>query len=478
MNGDNIIHKTKRSLYWGIGNQLARQIFSIATTILLVRLLTPRDIGLMALVLIFSDLSNIIINLGYNTAIIQDDKIDQQGIHSIFWLNTITGISLMLLLIFFAPSLAIFFEEPALKLLFIGMSTVYFLFSLELVPKALLEKSLDYKSITIAESTATVISSVVAIILAYMGAGVWALIWQLITNTFLTVILLWKFAKWKPIFTFSWYHIRRTGKFSRSIFYSHILQMTKKSLDRFLLGKYSSKSTLGLYDKGESFASIPQRNASGILLSVVLSAFAKHKNHPEVLKKYYLQIMKYIVLVNYPIMIGLFVIADIFVYTLFGEQWMGMVPFLRIFAIVMFFSSFNSLLGSLFLARGMSKMVIKDTTIREGLLVIAILIGFNWGALGMAYAIAIARFFNFLLTLHHGREVAFVSVKNQLQNIKPFFIASCIMGCSLFLINSTILNHTAPYLTLFLDVTVGATVYIGLLQAQHDNTIRELIKFL
>jgi len=432
----------------------------------------------MALVLIFSDLSNILINLGFNTAIVQDDQIDPQGVHSIFWINSLTGLILMGLLFMFAPPLAHFFEEPVLQSLFMAISVVYFLFSLELVPKALLEKRLDYKSIAIVETTATIISRIIAILLALWGYGVWALIWQLLINSFLTVVLLWVFSNWRPKLTFNWHHIRRTSKFSGSIFYSHILQMITRSLDRFLIGKHISKSTLGLYDKSETLSSIPRRNASGILLSIVFAAFAKIKDQPKTIKKHYLQIMKYIVLINYPIMIGLLVATDVFVYVLFGQQWMEMVSFLRIFAVGMLFSSFNSLLGSLFLARGMSKMIVKDTTIREITLIAGILIGFQWGAIGIAYGIAIAQFFNFLLTIHHGKEVAFVSIKNQLLNIKPFFLASCAMGSILFLFNTITPESLNIYLLLLLNILLGGITYFILLHLQHDQTIKELINFI
>lgn len=474
----NLKQRTQIGLFWSIGNQFSKQILSFVTTLFLIRLLLPADFGLISMVLVFSSLSTLLIDFGYRTAIIQRSNLTAEDLSSIFWLNLGLGLFFTSLLYLFAPKIATIYDEPKVIPIAQAIAFLYLTLSLYMVPKALLEKQLDFKSITIAETSGSVISSIAALVLAYANYGVWALVALQLIKHFWILVIIWFKAKWRPMLVFKTRSIREIGKFSTSVLYSSFLYYLSVNVDRFLIGKQIGKTEVGLYDKSFTLAAMPKRNMSQLILSVLFSSFSKIQTEQEKIKKIYLLAMRIIAFLNFPLMIGILVSTRPFVLVIFGEHWLPMISFLQIFSVVLIFNSFSTLLGSIILAKGENLLIKKDATIRQGVIILGAVLGVSGGSLGVAFGILIASIFNFVLTLHHAHLSTSLLPKNQLKNIQTIFFGSVFMGITIHFIQPTFSQFFSTFWLLISNILLGCGIYFGYLYWKKDNTIKELHQIL
>jgi len=195
--------QTLTGLEWNAGANIAKQILQFVISVILIRLLTPEDFGLIGMIIVFTGFAGLFGDLGFGAALIQRKEIEERHLSSIFWLNIATGLILTGIMLAIAPVITTFYNEPRLKLLTMVLSAAFFIGSFSIVQKIILIRSMNFRVLAIIETLTMSIAGILAIILAFLGFGVWTLVWQAIVSAIIGAILLWVLMIGEPSLRFN-----------------------------------------------------------------------------------------------------------------------------------------------------------------------------------------------------------------------------------------------------------------------------------
>ena len=378
--------RTISGIGWSVVSQLGTQSMQLIIGVTLARLLTPNDFGLIGMILVFTGFANIFTDLGFGSAIIQKKDVSQEHYSSVFWLNIGTGFVLMMVFIGLSPLIGKFYGESVLVPLTMVTSSNFLIGSFGIVQTSILKKDIDFKKIALINMTALLISGIAGISMAFMGLGVWSLVWQSILLSFIQVIILWFVTAWRPSLSFNKKAVKELIPFSINLLGFTSINYWLRNGDNLLIGKVLGDGALGIYSKAYSIMLLPLRTVSSTISRVMFPAFSSIQEDRQRIARAYLTITRTIALITFPMMIGLWVVSEDFVLLIFGDQWADMIPLLQVFCFVGLVQSIGTLNGNLYLSQGRTDLQFKVGTIIGILGIGAIVIGLNWGIRGVAYA--------------------------------------------------------------------------------------------
>jgi PST family polysaccharide transporter len=403
--------------------QFGAQIIQLMITLILLRLLTPEDFGLLAMIVVFTGFAELFVTSGYGAAIVQRDD-EEELRNSIFWFNLILGVSMTTLFYFLAVPISVFYGEPELVSMIVVLSFIFIFASLNVVQDAIYVKRIDFKVISIRRLISVFLSGIVGVALAFQGFGVWALIIQQVLNYFLKTLLIWIASDWRPGFEFSWSKIRMIFPFTNSLLISGLLNYATRNLDNLLIGKYWGQLSLGSYSKPFNVITFPVKNISSILTRVLFPGLSKIKNDKERTERIYFLLLRMVVFVAWPMMIIIFHTAESIVHVVFGSQWLHVIPLIRVFAISGMLMAYTTLLRSLMVSGGKTNVIYRDGMITNGLIIAGVLVGIKWGILYVAIGKLVADIIGFFFVMHHTNLCIKVGVASQINRLKDLFIVS------------------------------------------------------
>ena len=461
----NLTHKTVQGIGWSGTSQCIRLLLQLMITAILARLLTPNDFGLIAMVFVFTNLVAVFRDFGLTAAIIQRKGLVEEHLSSSFWVNVSGGIILTLLLAAIAPALADFYDEGRLTLIIMALASTIFISSFGIVQTALFTKELNFKTLTIIETSTVLISGTVAIVLAQSGFGIWSLVWQQIIFSFVMVLLLWVFSSWRPKFLFRWLKVKELLGFGLNLTGFSFVNYFNRNLDNFLIGKFLGSTPLGFYTLAYRLLLFPLNNISNVLAKVMFPSLSAIQDDKSKVRFAYISATRYIAAVTFPLMIGLLVIAPQFIRVIFGSQWERSVFLVQILALVGLVQSIISTVGWIYQSQGRTDIMFRWGIFSVVICTIAFVLGLNWDVEGVTIAYAIAGY----LLLYPAFAIPFrlidLKFTHYIKQFKTIFFIAVGMGAvtftvRVFLENGVQANDTT---TLIICVLVGTISYIGFL---------------
>ncbi len=453
--------ETVSAIGWVLSSQLITQVVSFIIGIVLARLLLPDDFGLIAMMMVFYGLAGILLDVGLGQALIQKKNVQEEHFSSVFWLNFLIGCVLGGTLFFVSPWLSDFYGRVELEGMFKVLSINFPIASLAIVYNARFAKELKFKYLQLSEMLAMVVSGIVAIVLAAYEYGYWSLVAQRLSQQIVLTTMVWSLSSWSPKLKISFTAIKELFVFSASIFFTQLLRYSHSSLDRLLLGKFMGGSVLGLYDKAYSLMLFPLRNVSSVIGKVMFPALSLIQSDKVRTSKVYIRSVRAIALVTYPMMAGLFVVADSFVLGILGENWVGLIPLLRIFCVAGFISSILTVTGSLYLSQGAAARQFRVSLINTPIRIIGIVAGLHWGGIGVAIGFTCSLFIASLITLTVALRLIDLNIFSLVRAVAPILLPTLLMAVSVWGIGSELSIENKLFL-FFLQVVVGVIVYWGL----------------
>jgi PST family polysaccharide transporter len=468
--------KTRIGFLWSAVMQFANHGASIIITILLARILSPDDFGLVAMVLAFTEFSRVLLNFGLGQALVQKETVLPIDYFSVFWMNLGIGFILSCTLYLASGAIADFYDEERLNLISKTLAITYIMASFGVVPQIKFVKDLNFKVLAQIRVLSVIVAGTIGIGLAMAGFGVWALVWIGIIRTFLISIFSLLKGKWLPQFRFSLASIRSIFTFSINLFANETLNYWMDNIDKLIIGKTIGDFSLGLYKQSYSFMMLPVNNIARVINSVLFPALSKVQHDRAYLGMVFLKSLRYSSLLVFPIMTGLFVVSETFVSLLLGEDWLQMVLVLKLFSIAGIFYTLAELTFSFFLAIGQAGKLFRVNLFARVLTLGCIVGGLRWGIEGVAFAILITspvKLFSMLLVL---------SNNIQLKNRAIFAlvtgccgIAILAGGCGYF-IHDNLLSGLPDILRLGAGILAVSITFAGGLFLFFRKSIDELLK--
>lgn len=464
-------------LAWVYSERLLAQGVTLAVTIVLARILDPEHYGIIAIVSTIIAIMSVFVNAGFGKALIQDKNADKDSFTSCFYFSLFFGFLLYAALFFSAPLFSLIFKN------YDNLTSIVRVMGLQLplaginsVQHAYLEKKFLFKKFFFITLSGTLLSAVVGIVLAYCGFGVWSLVAQHLTNVIIDTILLFAFLDWKPIGKISFLDIKRILPFSIKLFFNDLTNEFYNEARPLLIGGLFDSSTLSFYNRGEQVPKLAIGSVNTSLTKVLYPSFSEIQDEREKMRDLLRKSIKTEVFVLFPILIGLFLVSDEFVFVLFSEKWMNSVIFLQLFCFSYLFTPLYTSILQIYKAVGRPDINLKLSIIKKavGISLLLIALFVFKSVLAIAISFVIECFFNWAATMMPCKMVLDYSFKDQLKDIYKSVLSVAIMGLVVF--SFGFLPIHSKIIMLICKIAIGSITYFLLCYLLKEETLLQILK--
>jgi O-antigen/teichoic acid export membrane protein len=365
----------------------------------LARLLTPADFGLVAMVTAISDLATPFADLGLSQATIQRKEITHEQVSALFWVNVAIGLVLTSIVAALGPVLARFYGEPRLKDIAALVSLTFLIAGLRAQPEALLKRQMKFTALAVRNIASLGLGVVFAIALAWRGAGYWAIVAVPVTAQFMQMVLSWFMVKWRPGLPRRCKEVGPMVVFGGRIAASYLLFGLHRNADNVLIGWYWGAGPLGFYSRAYSLLMLPLRQLNAPVAGVAIPAFSRIQSDPERFARYYLRAIGLIFWIGAPLFGFLFVGAQPVIILALGERWRASAPVFQILGISALGQLLLQSMVWLCISRGESKRLLKLLLVISPILICSFVIGLPYGirAVALSYSVALLAILPFVI---------------------------------------------------------------------------------
>lgn len=430
--------KTITGTIWSFIDSFANQGIQFIVGILLARILSPREFGLIGMLAIFIALSQSFVDSGFTHALIRKRDCTQTDYSTVFYFNLVVGIILYLILFFFAGSISVFFNEPQLELLLQVLGIGLILNAFGMIQRTILTKNINFKFQTRVSVIASTLSGIIALTMAYNGSGVWSLVALTLSRFGFSSILLWMWTKWKPSLIFSTRSFKELFSFGNKLLLSGLIDTAYRNIYYLIIGKYFSTAELGYYTRADQFQALPSQQLTGVFGRVSYPILSAIQNDVKKLRTAYKQIIKSTMLITFVFMLGMAAIAKPMILTLIGEQWLPSVIYLQMLCFVGMFYPLHALNLNMLKVQGRSDLFLRLEIIKKILAIPVIIIGIIYGIkimiLGMLINTIIAYYLN---SFWSGKLIGYSSFE-QVKDIFPSFLLAFTVAAIVYIIGNVI----------------------------------------
>jgi teichuronic acid exporter len=424
--------------------------------IILARLLTPKEFGLIGTIMVVIALSQVFINSGFSQALVRKQNCTQEDYSTVFFFNLAVGFFLFIVLFFSADYISRFYNNHELKPLLQVLAIGLIISSLTIIQSAKLTKKIDFKLQTKISVIASIMSGIIAVIMALMGFGVWSLVVKSLTYQAINSSLLWVSDRWKPNLIFSVSSFKELFGFGSKLLLSGLIGTFFTNIYYIAIGKYFSAVDLGFYTRAELFRNLPSQNVTDIATGVAYPVLAKVQNDPVQLRAGLQRIITITFFIVAVLMFGMASVAHSLVLTLIGVQWKQSAIYLQMLCILGLMFPLNTINMNLLNVVGRSDLFLKLQFISQLLTIPVIILGVIFGIKFMIAGMCFNSLLAYLYVSKVSSKFSGYKLRDQLLDImKPLLLAT-FMGLVVFVVDY--LTNFAPMVTLVLQVTVGATI--------------------
>jgi PST family polysaccharide transporter len=468
--------QTISGIKWGLLNNLIIQIFNMAVSVVLARLLLPEDFGKVGMVMVITGFASVFFEMGFGHALIQKENLTDEDTSSVFWFNVIAGALLAVAMFMLSNQIAFFYTTPIVGGLAKLLALVFVFNSMNVVQFSLLKKAINFKKIAFVNVTSTVVSGILAIVLALMDFKIWAIALQILSLSFFKTLFYWLSSNWRPKLIFEMKAIKSMLGFSSSVTADSIITYWARNLDNLLIGKFEGGDALGLYTKAYSIMMLPLHNISQVLTNVLFPSFSTIKNDKSKLKSVQLRIQNAVILVVLPFCCLIWLSAHELVVILFGNNWLGMVPLVKILTFLGITQSLLKINGSLYLALGKAQLAFKLSLIFQlfALLLLGIGLWLN-GLYGLVIGYAVASLIVFFPSFYFSGRLIQLSIAEFLKKSFPILLSGAIMLLTVIILEQVNVFNFHVVFSLFIKTFIGLGVYTLCLVVFRVQLFYELI---
>lgn len=463
--------KTVKGVSWSMIETLSSYTVRFVIGIVLARLLTPNDYGLIGMITIFLSISDTFVNAGFGQAFIQKKNATKEDANTVFAINFVLGVALYVLFWFLAPVIARFFNQPILTTLVRVLFVIIIINSLNIIQNSMIRKELQFKKRAILTVSSTIVSGVIGIVCAYKGLGVWSLVIQQITNKVILCVLLYASSSWHLTMHFSKQSAKEMFSYGSWLMLSNFLSSAFNQIYRFSIGKLFPVSELGYYNRATQFQSMASDSISWVLGTVAFPVFSKVKDDKKELKRNVSNFVLYSSFLVFPLMAIMCVVAKPLVSILLTDKWMGCVLYLQLLCGVGLLSPLYLFLTQLLESIGETRFVFICAVVVNSARVLSIILFYKFGIKYLIMGeIVILSSAIILQSVISKRKVGF-SFLSALSRLKWIFI-SIVLSMSIGYVLFRLLDNNVWLQLLVTSISMAFIYLVILLFAQKEMMIK------
>ena len=471
-----IKNKEVNYILWRGIERFSAQGAQFLLSILIARLVTPSDYGLIAMLTIFLSVAQQFVDSGFSNAIIQKTDRKEIDYYTVFYFNLIISIIIYAVLFWCSPYIAIFYSEPDLEIVakWIGLNII--LTAFYIVPRTKFVIDLNFKIQTKISFVAVVVSGVVGIVLASYGYGVWALVVQSLLNSLISLSLYWGLSKWKLKFIFSWFSFKTLFSFGYKLLVVGMLHVIFANIYTLIIGRRFAVTDVGYFNRSQTFATFPSVNITSIICRVLYPIQCHVQNDDYLFKRKFIQYLRATIYIVFPLMICLCVLAKPFILVVLNEKWLSISSILSILCIAYMWYPLTALNWQLLTAKGRSDLALKAEIVGKVLSILILLLTLPFGIMVICYGIIIANVVDIIIIIYYARKITGIGYLLELRILYPIVFISLIMSGGMYVTQFLFAN---PYLQLIIGVIVGGSIYLSLsfmLKLEETRVMKQIFR--
>ena len=455
---ENLGKKTVKGVMWSSVERFSMQGVHFLVTLILARMLTPDDFGLIGMLLVFIAISQSLIESGFSLALIRKQDRNDVDNSTVFYFSVITSLFVYLLFYAIAPWVSLFFHEPQLTELMRVLCVVIIFNSFSIIQRVLFTATIDFRTQAKATTIAAVLSGIVGIVCAYKGAGVWALVIQYLANSFLNTVLLWYYSSWRPLLVFSWKSFKELYFFGFNLMLVGVLETLYQNSYQIFIGKFFSASSLGHFTQAKTIANFPSSNLSGVISRVTYPIMSTIQDDNERLSEVYRRLARIIAFGVFPLMCGLAALSVPTIHALIGSKWHFAAILMVPLSFSFMFYPIHAINMNVLQVKGKSKLYLKSEMIKK-VISIAFLVGtIPFGIVVMCYGRIVSSILTLLVNIFYTSRQVEISLYSLIKDLLPILSLSLGMFGIVMLATSGFENI---YAQLCVGILVGVLFYFG-----------------
>ena len=413
------------------------------------------------------------VNSGFGNALIRKKDRTEVDCSTAFYFNVAVAALLYGVLFLLAPAIAAFYNTPLLTDVVRVYSLTLIIGSLGIVPRALRSVAVDFKTQAYASVISVIVSGLVGLYMAYSGFGVWALVWQAIISSCVSVAVIWMLARWRPLLVYSWESFRSMFSYGSRLLASGLLHTVYTHASSILIGKFYTPAELGNYDRGNSIASLPSLRLSDVFHSVTFPILSKLQDDDERLKNVYHKYVAMTSLVIFFIMTLLAVVARPLVLLLLTEKWLGAVPFLQVVCFAYMFDSICRLNNNMLFVKGWSGLFLKLEIIKKAIVTPFFLLAIPYGPLVICYVAVLHTVVDITCSTYRLKKFLGIELRQYASVAKYFFLS--LVACVPAVVVCRL--SVSPWVSLSVGIVSAGLLYWALLHRdEHMKDCVEVLK--
>ena len=476
LTGD-VSKRSKVALKWAMMEKVLLQVINLIIGIMLARMLSPEDYGLIGMITVFSGVLVLFNDFGLSAFIIKQKNISKQDCDTIFWTNAFIGFFLSALLFTCRVKISNFYEEPILLKLVPIVSISFLLNSFIIVQEALLRKELNFKKLFFSKLSSILIGGLAALVMAFVDFGVYALANKFWISSVISCFVLWRASSYRPNLYFSSARLKNHLNYAVPLLGAQIISYTKRNYDNLLVSKSLGANAFGHYSRAYQLMMLPVRQITGVFSKVLFPAFSMSADNIYV-GKVYVKTIRVISNVTFPLMLLAYYCAESFVYNLLGNQWLELSQIIRILAFAGASQSIGVLVGVIFNYTGNTRILFYMGLISGLVYVIALSFAIKFGLVGVSYAVLFVSLLTVFPQTYLACRQINLSFKTFLRSVLfPYLVSFAIVIFGFFLLEDFI--HNKSWYVLVVYPLVILTFYYSVLyifQKKHFYEIKNLFR--
>lgn len=465
--------KTVKGVVWSSFERFSTAGVNFVIGLIIARLLSPKEYGIIAMLAIFMAISQSIIDSGFSNALVRKLDRSESDYSTSFYFNVVIGFLMYGVLYFSAPFIAQFYNTPELENVtkVVGITLVFGSFAI--VQQAILTVRIDFKTQMKISLVSAILSGFIGIIMAFNNYGVWALVGQMVSVAFFRTVLLWVIVKWIPKSGFSKQSFNNLFGYGSKLLLAGILETIYRNLYTIIIGKFFQSSALGLYSRGEQIASYPSSNITGVIQRVTFPILSQIQNDQMQLKKAFTQIIRTTCFIVFPLMMFLIIVAKPLVLIILTEKWVGCVEIIQILSISFMWYPVHILNLNVLQIAGRSDLFLKIEFIKKIIGLVLLFATIPFGIILMCWGRVMYCFIELFINMYYTNRIIGSTYFQQLRQQIRMFLSALIMGGLSLWIISYIQNN---WLKIIIALLLCSCFWLLIIKKYEKITFKQIFK--
>lgn len=468
--------KTVSGMFWSSVGRFGAMALNFLSNLVLARLLMPSDYGAVGMLTVFIAISNEFVLAGFGAALIQKKRPTDLDYTSVFWWNLVVSVLFYGILFVSGPAIARFYNIPELCTILRFQSLSIIIMAFSLMPAYKMQKEFRFKQLSMRQLLATVVGTIVGIVMALRGYGVWSLVASNLIGSLAGVLLLWKMSDWRPSWQFSWASLRELFRFGGLMALSSLVMSFYWNLQSLVIGKKYSAQELGYFTQANKLEEVPVHAMAQIVAQVSFPLFSELQDEPKRLLDVVRRNVKTTSYLIFPALAMLAVVAQPLIMFLYGEKWAPAVPFFQVLCLYGMVAPLNGMLANVSKSLGRSDIYFYSQMAMRVTGIAAILLAARFGIYGLLWTFVGLEYLFLLVNSLIARKLIGYGPARLIHDVGGYYLLSLAIAGLAWAAGLVLKLH--PYVTMLVQMVLFAALYWGtshLLRLEGYDTCREIV---